>query len=389
MLMRLIKPMLAAGSIAWLARQLFANRGMVPFIPDIEIFEPQQRALLAWNGEEELLILGTDLHASQPTQVLEVLPLPAEPTVTRGDPLVFDKLEALIRSRLNRYEDSRGVRGPGVAPLAPAGEVTQRAHIGSHDVSVTHLLDAAGFVGWAEGYLASLGAETPTIPAALGEIIHRYIAEGFTWFVFDVVSLGETIVTNDPIQYRFRSPRLFYPMRITKLAAGETSVGLYVLTQAPLGRFTGLPQRRVRSRLREIAGFDTIPLAPAEAVELGIEVAELFGIPITAGRLDPTRVVQVISVELRAWQIEGRLDSFDADLIVMAAARKGEKSITPSSLIDGWLADPATSDPVRWNAAAVLPELERRLIHAWEHGKDEVRLQLLALKRALLHTADE
>lgn len=58
---------------------LFADRGLIPFIPGVQIFEPNQRAMIAWNGSEEILLLSTDLRASQATQVLEVLPLPSEP----------------------------------------------------------------------------------------------------------------------------------------------------------------------------------------------------------------------------------------------------------------------------------------------------------------------
>ncbi len=50
-----------------------ADRGAIPFQPEVTIFEPTQRALIAWNGEEEILILSTDLRASRATKVLEVI----------------------------------------------------------------------------------------------------------------------------------------------------------------------------------------------------------------------------------------------------------------------------------------------------------------------------
>jgi len=41
--------------------------------------------MIAWNGKEEILLLTTDLKASEPTRVLEVIPLPSEPLVKKGD----------------------------------------------------------------------------------------------------------------------------------------------------------------------------------------------------------------------------------------------------------------------------------------------------------------
>jgi len=85
--------LLAAGA-AW------ADRGSIPFKPWVKIFEPNQRAMIAWNGREQILLLSTDLRASEPTKVLEVIPLPAEPKVSKGDVEVFRKATELINRKL-------------------------------------------------------------------------------------------------------------------------------------------------------------------------------------------------------------------------------------------------------------------------------------------------
>ena len=84
----------------FLSIPLFADRGSIPFIPDIKIFEPTQRAMIAWNGEEEILLLTTDIRASDSTEVLEVLPLPYEPVVKKGDIETFKKAIRLINDRI-------------------------------------------------------------------------------------------------------------------------------------------------------------------------------------------------------------------------------------------------------------------------------------------------
>jgi hypothetical protein len=67
------------------AQSAQADRRAIPFRPGVTIFEPTQRALMAWNGEEEILVLSTDLRASSATKVLEVMPFPTEPRVKKGD----------------------------------------------------------------------------------------------------------------------------------------------------------------------------------------------------------------------------------------------------------------------------------------------------------------
>jgi Flp pilus assembly protein TadD len=280
----------------------FANRGMIPFRPNIKIFEPKQRVLIAWNGEEEIMLLSTDLRASEPTRVLEVLPLPAEPEVKEGDLAAFERVKELI----NRYVESFGAakgRGPslGVEEIQPAGEVTFHEQIGVHDISVTHALRGEGFVEWAEDYLRSEGVENPTLPEGMREIVHDYIAEGFTWFVFDVVSLEREPKTNQPIQYRFETAALFYPLKITSLAEGDTSVEILAFVPQPL---TWRWEPELASSWLHFfrqPRHETIMVSAEDLAWVSEEMAVLL---------------EQEEARLEVWQLEGSLRSFDKDLVL-------------------------------------------------------------------------
>jgi hypothetical protein len=273
-----------------------ADRGSIPFKPGVKIFEPNQRAMIAWNGEEEILLLSTDLRASEPTKVLEVIPLPAEPRVTKGDVEVFRKATELINSKLPRmqYKSRDRLDGRGGRP-APAGEVTFHKKIGAHDISVTRVLDGAGFVRWVEQYLKRSGVDNPTIPPPLANVIGDYLKDGYGWFVFDVVELGRETLTNDAIQYRFSSECLYYPLRITRAEEGETSIRLLVLTPRLLSQFPGLPVREVQLLHEPVA------ITSSELRSLSVDMDALLG-----HRED---------MKLRIWQIRGKLSEFRDDLI--------------------------------------------------------------------------
>jgi len=162
---------------------VLADRGLIPYDPKVRVFNPTQRAMIAWNGEEEILLLSTDLRASEATEVLEVIPLPSEPTVKKGDVEVFRRATALINRRIaERYV--RSGRPPALLKdeAAPAGEVTFHEKIGAHDISVTHVLDKSGFVEWVKEYLRSAGVENPTIPEGMKSVVGEYLQEGFSWW---------------------------------------------------------------------------------------------------------------------------------------------------------------------------------------------------------------
>ena len=273
-----------------------ADRGSIPFKPHVKVFEPTQRALIAWNGEEEILLLSTDLKASEPTKVLEVIPLPSEPEVKKGDVEVFRKATALINQKLQKlYTRTRGIKYRMEKEEAPAGEVNFHQRIGAHDISVTHVVRSDGFIKWVKKYLKADQVKDPLIPDVLKTVIDEYIAEGFSWFVFDVVSLKEVPQTNDAIQYRFKTDFLFYPVKITRTEEGYTSINLLVLTPRLFKNFPGIPAEEVKLR------HPPVSISSSELRSLNEEIYKMF-----EHRKD---------MKLRIWEIKGKFSSFTKDLI--------------------------------------------------------------------------
>lgn len=279
---------MAISLLPWAAR---GDRGSIPFDRRAQIFEPAQNAVIAWNGDHELLYLATDLRASRPTKVLEVLPLPSKPAITRSSLGVIRRAaitwrrllgRRLVRKKRNGDSARRGNGGP-------AGKVSFSKKIGAHDITVTRVLRARGFVRWAKRYLRSKGAGTPHIPRRLQQVIKEYISDGYRWFAFDVVQLGRSLRTNDVLLYRFRSKRIYYPMRITRTEQGRTEVHLYVIARRYPQHFIGHSRYVRHARL-------------------------------TSSRqryIDP-KIAQLFSGEgarFFRWRISGRLDSFRHDVI--------------------------------------------------------------------------
>jgi len=282
------------------ARVTWADCGSIPFKPWVSIFEPNQRAVIAWDGQEEILLLSTDLKASEPTKVLEVIPLPSEPKVKEGDVAVFHRATELINRKLFPRKSPMpgafgGKGGFGAGAIAPpAGEVTFHEKIGAHDISVTHVLDHHRFVGWVKDYLTHAGVDNPTIPPPLESVVQEYLRDEFKWFVFDVVDLGAETITKDAIQYRFQTRFLYYPLRITRSEEGNTLVKLLVLSPG----LVSMPDPR---HLRVRLVHRPVDVTSAELRELDRDLHEfLKGRP---------------QLLLRIWEIQGPLSAFRHDLI--------------------------------------------------------------------------
>jgi hypothetical protein len=275
-----------------------ADRGAIPFRPEATIFEPTQRALIAWNGDEEILILSTDLRASRATRVLEVMPFPSEPRVTEGDVGVFRRAVGLINSKVRPQAAlslARGGSDRGMAYAAPPGEITFHERIGAHDVAVARVVSGDGFVEWVNDYLRRASVDNPVIPPRLRRVVQEYLDDGYCWFAFDVVSLENKFRTLEALKYRFASSAVFYPVKISRSNRGRTSMELLVLSPHLLGNFSGIPRSQIELR------HEPVSLTSTEVRALDKGLDEL---------LDHRD-----EVKLRIWRVQGDFSSFDRDII--------------------------------------------------------------------------
>lgn len=295
------------------------DMGSIPFVAGAKILEPTQRALIACTTNEEILILTTDLSADKETKVLEVMPLPSEPKVTKADADIFKKATDLINSKLPKMVPAAlSAGGPFAAAGGddlPAGTVTFHERIGAHDISVARVDNSAGFVKWVTDYLKKANVENPTIPVSMQKVIDQYLSDGFAWFVFDVVSLSPKPITKEAIQFRFATEFLYYPLRITRSQHGDTEVKLLILTKGLFepNMFLGTPRSRVDLVHQPVA------LTGKEVSGLSEEIFEMLEKPD--------------KIMIRNWNIRGALSSFEQDLIAGDPGKFAdyERKITPTA----------------------------------------------------------
>jgi hypothetical protein len=203
---------------------------------DVVVFEPGQRAIILWNGVEEILFLSTEIKTSEPVSILEVIPFPNEPEVRLGEFETFQKMQRLLIEKTMW----RVAAGGGVANANPpknAVEITFHEKMGAHDVAVVHVLDKAGFLNWVDEFMRSKEAVNATVDPKFAEIIENYLDRGYAWFVFDAIQAADQVQSRQPIEYRFKSDSVYYPLEISSRETGKTNIDLLVLTSNQLTQF--------------------------------------------------------------------------------------------------------------------------------------------------------
>lgn len=313
---------LAAIAVSLFASSALADCGSIPFVavvlspievianeatkdgsPELKIdplkvsvFEPKQRAIILWNGTEEVLLLSTDQKASEKTSVLEVIPLPSEPTVRLSSFKVFEAAQKLVVEN-RMWACAHGGAKAGAAALpANAGRITFAKKMGAHDLSVATVNSPDGFVEFVQNYLQER-YKTPDAPIRpeFVDIIQSYIDEGYRWFAFDVIQMDGTLQSREPIEYRFASDRVHYPLRISSMEKGRTEAELLVFTKSGGREFIGIPANEVKREL-------PLNIATPDVYALSEGWKDFFG-----ARPD---------VVLDQWTIEGKSSELTKDIAV-------------------------------------------------------------------------
>ena len=256
-----------------------ADMGMVPWPPPVSLRETGQKAIVAWNGTEEVLILSIDVESSESATVLRILPLPSNPTkVEEGTFSSFENIVRIINQKiraLGQYEGPPAM-GPGEDGGVPGIVITFHAELGPHDVTIVKVNDLEFFTAWVENFVSSKGLTARAIPDGFTQSVAGYLENEIAYFVFDVIQTGPDEKSITPLIYRFETDFLYYPLNITGNSVGLEStldeIQLFIITK---GRISSKTVENVQL-LANIGFEEWLELSVEELAQISPEIADLF-----------------------------------------------------------------------------------------------------------------
>jgi hypothetical protein len=252
------------------AQNVYADRGIIPVKPHIPIYEPGQKAIIAWNGIEEIMILSTDVTATEDTMILEILPLPSKPKVEVASFESFKVLEKIVSDKFVIKARSYG------AELEFKGlEVIFHEKIGFHDITVIKAFNADELVYWIEQFALRNSITTEIQLSKLMDVVRGYIDGGFQYYVVDLISLKAGERSIEPIMYRFNSSFIYYPLKISSMIPGETKITLFIITMDGVRR--NHPNlKELQYKLFRVAYPVEVEITMEELRKVDPRIAELF-----------------------------------------------------------------------------------------------------------------
>ena len=275
---------------------VYADRGMIPVSLEVSVYEPGQKAILAWNGYEEIMILSTDVTSSQETLVLEILPLPSKPDVEAASFESFEKIQSMIwEEGLNQfmYSTENDARSGSV-------EVLFHEEIGAHNITVVKASDASELIDWAGDFMSGSGVNKEISLGNFESVIENYMRRGFRYYVLDLITISPEERSVNPILYRFDSSFLYYPLLITSPVIGNTEIALFLITEGKVEKDYWPMQKA----LYRVSGGTWQP------IEFLLSKGDLSKIDLRISEILPD------GARLTALRYEGKLDLLTRDLMI-------------------------------------------------------------------------
>jgi hypothetical protein len=209
---------------------VMADRGSVSPGP-VKLSQESQRAIILHNSQEEVLILGPELKAEKNTAILEFIPFPSEPTIklAAGDP--FEEIERLMRKKgLLCISHEVPKSGRTLVPI----EIKLSRQIGLHDVTVIKINELSDLTQWVRAFCSKKGIKVTNDLSRFYETAQEYVDRGIHCFVFDYVSLKTETQSIEPLIYRFKTRKLYYPLKTSNAVGGKGLVELIVVSPGSL-----------------------------------------------------------------------------------------------------------------------------------------------------------
>jgi hypothetical protein len=215
-----------------------ANGGVWIWPPNIHVNQTDQNAIIAWNGQEEVLILSTNWEkptSSQSITLLKVVPLPAEPSeIKEGETEIFDKLVKILNEKISAMQTTGGGKGYelNVLGATPSVEIILQKIIGAHDVTVVKVNKEEDFSKWIDDFTTTKKLDKKQVSEEFKNGLLNYLKRNINYFVFDIANLSEAKTTVKPLIYKFKSNYFYFPMLvsgISEISDSQTKVNLFLI----------------------------------------------------------------------------------------------------------------------------------------------------------------
>jgi len=197
--------------------------GGIFYPPSYPVYETGQKAFIYFhNGIEDLVIQPS--YSGGAEDFVWVLPTPSEPQVNKSDKSLFVKLQDLTTVDNDNYpmHDSMSLGTTSTSEKEPVTVIEQKT-IDAYNITTLKATDETALSEW-------MKTNQYKFPEDKNYLLGDYISSG--WYFVLAKIRPQAIVDADkaleegtisPLRFTFKSDKIIYPMKLTKMAMEQTA----------------------------------------------------------------------------------------------------------------------------------------------------------------------
>ena len=280
-----------------------ANGGVLSPDYERIVFLPEQKAVIFWDGTNETMILSTKINSDNISNMAWIIPIPSKsnPEVSEGDIEVFDELSfdfgtwvggdryfylpvelcsisvlfliigfiCLIFILKKEEKKSKIVMGISVLFIVLSlslgfysctffliggtdqvfdVDVIEFTKVDIYDIAIIKATNASDVVQWSQ-------ANDFIVPPSVIPILDEYCNQSNFYFIINKINLSNVYTTPDeiqiateklqkgietPLQITFQPEQPFFPMKMSSINKGDTSINVYFISDNSYMDYSGL-----------------------------------------------------------------------------------------------------------------------------------------------------
>lgn len=146
----------------------------------LHLYEPNQKAVISWNGQMETMILSSAVKSDDIANFAWVIPIQSytKPEVTGGNISIFKDLVNYFRIEENYGRDQLGIESTGGKGV----EVVESKEVDVYDITILKATSSDDLIDW-------LNDNGYKVPDEAKPILDKYVAKGNFYFVANKIDL--------------------------------------------------------------------------------------------------------------------------------------------------------------------------------------------------------
>ena len=211
---------------------LFGEPAIFPLEENTRIYQPGEKAIVAFNGEREAIILQQYIKSNRFSKAVRIFPFPSEVDYALADPSIFRKIKKL--SRKKKLEIKKNYQTPLTTFTKRRKNLVQfiikdRALTKPFNSFSVKAKNRTDLFDRLDAMLKEKNLPRLSLLNGKKAIFDTYFEKKYNFFTIDMIQCRPKTRRTSPVSYCFETQALYFPMGLSQVFERPGTITLFLI----------------------------------------------------------------------------------------------------------------------------------------------------------------